>query len=62
MSYIFNKYLWCVDPLRKSDGSEVSSLFEVNKRQHIPVCAKAVSSWVRKILSTAKVHMSLDTL
>ena len=34
----------------KSDGSYVTSLFLGNNRQHWPVCAKTISSWVRKVL------------
>ena len=30
--------------------------------QHRPVCVKTVSSWVRKVLCVAKVHMSLGFL
>ena len=46
----------------KSDGSHVTSLFLGNHRQHWPVCAKTISSWVRKILGVAKAHMSLGSL
>ena len=31
-----------------------------NNRQHRPVCAKTISSWVRKVLCVAKVLMYLD--
>ena len=30
-----------------------------NNRQHRPVCAKTISSWVRKVLCVARAHMSL---
>ena len=40
----------------------VTSLFLGNNRQHWPVCAKTISSWVRKVLCVAKVHMSLGSL
>ena len=30
----------------KPDGSHVTSLFLDNNRQHWPVCAKTISSWV----------------
>ena len=33
-----------------------------NNRQHMPVCAKIVSSWLRKVISTAMAQMSLGTL
>ena len=33
-----------------------------NNRQHRPVCAKTISSWVQKVLSVAKAHMSLGSL
>ena len=28
----------------------------------MPVCAKTISSWVRKVLCVAKAHMSLGSL
>ena len=44
-------YLSLTGPFRKKpDGSHVTSLFLDNNRQHRPVCAKTISSWVRKIL------------
>ena len=36
----------------------MTSLFLGNNRQHRPVCAKTISSWVWKVLSDAKAHMS----
>ena len=30
--------------------------------QHWPVCAKTISSWVRKVLCVAKAHMTLGSL
>ena len=47
---------------KKPDGSRVTSLFLGNNRQHRPVCAKTISSWVRKVLGVAKAHMSLGSL
>ena len=38
-----------------------TSLFFGNNRQHMPVCAKTISSLVRKVLCMAKTHMSLGT-
>ena len=35
--------------MRESDGSQMSSLFLGSSRQHILVCAKMISSWVRKV-------------
>ena len=35
------------------------SVFLGNNRQHRLVCAKTISSWVRKVLCVAKAHMSL---
>ena len=32
----------------------VTSLFLGNSRQHWPVCAKTISSWVRKVLCVGK--------
>ena len=46
----------------KPDGSHVTSLFLGNNRQYQPVCAKTISSWVRKVLGVAKAHMSLGYL
>ena len=46
----------------KPDGSRVTSLFLGNSRQHQPVCAKTISSWVRKVLGVAQAHMSLGSL
>ena len=52
-------YLRCTESFRKkSDGSRVNSLFLGNNRQHWPVCAKTISSWVWKVLSVAKAHVS----
>ena len=47
---------------KKSDGSQVTSLFLGNNRQHWPVCAKTISSWVWKVLSVAKANMSPGSL
>ena len=44
------------------DGSCVTSLFLGNNRQLWPVCAKTISSWVRKVLCVAKAHMSPGSL
>ena len=40
----------------------MTSLFLGNNRQHWPICAKTISSWVWKVLSVAKAHMSLGSL
>ena len=40
----------------------MTSLFLGNNRQHGPVCAKTISSWVWKVLSVAKAHISLGSL
>ena len=54
--------LQCTKPFRKKlTGSWLSSLFTGNDRQHMAVCAYTIS-WARKVLSIAKVHMSLGTL
>ena len=47
---------------KKSDGSWASSLFLSNNGLHLLVCAKMVSSWVRKIVGIWKAHVSLGTL
>ena len=46
----------------KPDASHVTSLFLGNSKQHQPVCAKTISSWVRKVLCVATAHMSLGSL
>ena len=40
----------------------MTSLFLGNNRQHRLVCAKTISSWVRKVLCVAKAHMSPHSL
>ena len=40
----------------------MTSLFLGNNSQHQPVCAKTISSWVRKVLGVAKAHMSQGSL
>ena len=47
---------------KKPDGSQVTSLFLGHNRQHWPVCAKTISSWVWKVLGVAKAHMSPGSL
>ena len=42
----------------KHDAFHVTSLFLDNNRQHRLVCAKIISSWVRKVLSVANTHVS----
>ena len=37
-------------------------LFLGNNRQHQPVCAETISSWVWKVLSVAKAHTSPGSL
>ena len=50
--------LWYSETFReKFNGSQVSSLFIGNHRQHMSLCAKMISSWVRKIISIAKAHV-----
>ena len=44
-----------------SNGSQVSFLFLGNNRQYMLVYAKAISSWIRKVLSFSKEDMSLGT-
>ena len=61
--FYLTAYLRHNDSFRmKPDGSCVLSLFLGNNRQHQPVCAKTISSWVRKILCVAKAHLSLGSL
>ena len=40
-------------------ASHVTSLSLGNNSQHRPVCAKTISSWVRKVLCVVKEHMFL---
>ena len=40
----------------------MTSPFLGNNRQHWPVCAKTISSGVRKVPSVAKAHMSLGSV
>ena len=55
-------YFWHTELFKKkSDGSQVSSLFLDNNRQHIMVCGNTISSRVRNILSFAKIHMSVGS-
>ena len=57
--FYLKAYLRCTESFRKkSDGSHVTSLFLGNNRQHWPVCAKTISSWVRKVLGVARTHVS----
>ena len=61
--FYLKAYLRCTESFRmKPDGSCVTSLFLGNNRQHWPVCAKTISSWVRKVLCVAKAHMALGSL
>ena len=61
--FYLKAYLRCTESFRKkSDGSQVTSLFLGNNRQHQHVCAKTISSWVRKVFCVAKAHMSLGSL
>ena len=56
--FYLKAYLRCTESFRKkSDGSRVTSLFLGNNRQHQPVCAKTISSWVWKVLGIAKAHI-----
>ena len=56
-------YLWHTESFRKKpDELHVTCLFLGNNRQHRLVCAKTISSWVRKVLCVAKAHMPLGSL
>ena len=46
----------------KLDASRVSCLVLGNNGQYMSVCAKTVSSWVRKVLSIARACIFLGTL
>ena len=57
--FYLKAYLRCTESFKKkSDGSQVTSLILGNNRQHRSVSAETISSWVWKILSVAKAHMS----
>ena len=57
--FYLKAYLRCTEPFRmKSDGS----LFLGSNWQHQPVCAKTISSLIRKVCCVAKAHMSLGSL
>ena len=61
--FYLKAYLRCTESFRKKpDGPQVTSFFLGNNRQHRHVCAKTISSWVRKVLGVAKAHMSLGSL
>ena len=48
--FYLKAYLKCTEAFRmKPDGSHVTSLFRGNNRQYRPVCAKTISSLVRKV-------------
>ena len=47
---------------KKLDGSQVSSLFLGNNRQHMPVCAKIISFGEKKVIQIAEVHISLGAV
>ena len=40
----------------------MSSVFLGNNRQHMPVCAKTISSCIQKVLFIAKMHTSLGAV
>ena len=62
--FYLNAYLRCTEPFRmKPEGVMCHFCFFLsNNRQHSPVCAKTISSWVRKVLCVAIAHMSLGSL
>ena len=56
-------YLRHMEPFRKKpDGSHVTPLFLGNNRQHRPICAKTISSQIRRVICVAKAHLSLGSL
>ena len=61
--FYLKAYMRCTEPFRtKPGGSLVTSLFLVTIGSMGGVCAKAISSRVRKVLCVAKAHMSPDSL
>ena len=60
--FYLKAYLRCTESFRmKPDGFHVTALFWSNDRQHWPVCAKTISSWVRKFFVLLK-HICLQAL
>ena len=58
--FYLKAYLKHTEPFRKKPGRlHVTSLFSGNNREHRPVCAKTISSLVRRVLCVAKAPMSL---
>ena len=58
-AFYLKAYLRHTEPFRKKpDGSHVTSLFLGKNKQHGPVCAETIYSWVRKVLCIAKTHVS----
>ena len=57
---LFNwRLIWDIlNHLGWSQMDHVWPLFLGNHRQHRPVCAKTISSWVRQVLCVAKAHIS----
>ena len=56
-------YPCCSEPFRKKlDGCCVYSVFLGKNRQQKLVCAKAIASWVCKVLGIAREHKSPGTL
>ena len=55
-------YIWHTEPFKKKlEGPWVFSLFLGYKGQHLTVCAKMISSWVRKVLSISRTQRSMGT-
>ena len=60
--FYLKAYLRCTESFRmKPGGSNVTSLFLGNIRQHRPVCAKTISFWEGKFFVFLK-HICLQTL
>ena len=59
--FYLKAYLRYTESLRKKSGGCRVTSFLGNNRQHWPVCAKTISSWVWKVLSVAK-HICLWAL
>ena len=60
--FYLKAYLRYTESFRqKPDGLCVTFLFLGNNRQHRWVCAKTISSWVRKVLHVAKAHIFLGS-
>ena len=56
--FYLKAYLCHIEPSRKKvDGSHMCPLFLCNNRQHMPLYANIISSWVRMVLGITKAYL-----